>query len=260
MPVHETTGVVLEGMDLGEKDRLITFYCRNEGLLRLAVPGAKDYRKGKAGLLQKFCWNDIKYYQKNKQESLGSINDVTKRRLFSRLREDLSGFSYGSYVLEFYKKAGTGQADPLFFNHLVKTLALLSAAEKKKEFKLIHVIFRLRALIILGFKPEILQCKNCGRKFSASGIKQNERVVLSLSEGAIICCAEADPAGGKFPLDKLTFDMLNYFIKEGFEAIQGEYEYFGEERLDYLHKIIEKFINYHLDLSLNSNRFLSGLN
>ncbi len=256
MPVYETTGVVLQGMDLGEKDRLITFYCRDEGLIRLAVSGAKDFQRGKTGLLQKFCWHNIEYYQKNTGESLGSINNLSLRNLFSSLRRDIKSFSYGNYVLEFYKKTGTGQTDPKYFKHLINILTLLEAAEADKEFKILHAIFRLRALDLLGFKPEIESCIDCGSSPAVDDFQQGDRVILSLKKGAIFCCRQDNPARGKFPLDKLTYKMLETFLHQGFKAVQGEYNKFDEERIDYLNKIIEKFINYHLDLSLNSNRFL----
>lgn len=256
MPTRETTGVILTGMDLGEKDRLLTFYCHDEGLLRLAAPAAKKISRADSGLLQKFCWNDITYYQKD-EESLGSINDLSRRRLFSALRQDLNKMSYGSYVLEFYRKTGTEEGQPALFRHLVTTLSLLAEAEEDLRHKLIHCAFRLRILTLLGFRPRLSRCSRCEEEVELEGLKGNKECVLALREGGIICCEDEDLSRDLYPLDDICLRSMVRFIDRGYEDIEKISEIMDEERLDYLNKIIEKFINYHLGLSLSSNRFLS---
>ncbi len=256
MALRNTTGVVLNEQNLGETDRLVTFYCLNEGLLRLAAPNAARPGKGKAGLLQKFCWNDIEYYQPEKREKLGSINSLSSRRSFQVLREDLTRLSYGSYILEFYKKTGIEAGDEGLFSHLITTLEHLSENDELQSYKSILLIFKARSLALLGFAPNLFKCLNCNEDIGADSFNSQDRIVFSLKQGGVFCCQESAPSRGLFPFDSKCYIALRDFVYTGYNKLSLHEKKLDKDRIDYIDNIIDKFINYHLDININSCRFI----
>lgn len=178
MSSRKTSGVVLRSMDLGESDTLVTFYTRDYGLARIAVSGSKKTTSFKSGLLQKFSWNELEYFQ---GEGLGQLNKLASKHSFQALRQNLKKMSYGSYVLEFYYLAGTAQPDAALFQHLIATLYQLEEAREDQDFALIHLVFRLLMLEYLGFSLRLAE---------ESGWKEENypprKLAFSIPEGGLV--------------------------------------------------------------------------
>ncbi len=259
MPKKEITGVVLKDMDLGEDDLLVTFYTREEGILRLAAPSSKRMTSDFSGMLQKFCWNDIEYYRKD-SESLGSISDLELRRQHAQIKNNLKKLSYGSYVLEFIYKTGTEIAQPDYFGHLVRTLSLLMEAEidDEVELKAIHAVFKLKALDFLGIRPRLKRCSDCQKSMSGEKFADGYKASLSIKAGGVTCCQKPEISRGRMPIDFSSFKFLVESFSRGYDILLDDRKLsVDEDRLDYINRMLDKFIDYHLDLSLNSSRFLS---
>ncbi|GEM_PF-1290644 len=280
MSSRKTSGVVLRSMDLGESDTLVTFYTRDYGLARIAVTGSKKTTSFKSGLLQKFSWNELEYYQ---GQGLGQLNKLTSKHSFQALRQDLKKMSYGSYVLEFYYLAGTAQSDAALFKHLLATLYQLEEAREDEDFRLIHLIFRLLMLEYLGFSLR-LDDDNCLKEeYSTS-----RNLAFSIPEGGLVLAEDISRENSKaqassaenYPGDTLSAENHQTENPEGENslaektiAITGEvyqvlkiiknrgYQLPAGLKISCsarskINRILDEFISYHLELNLRSRRFL----
>ncbi len=246
MSSRKTSGVVLRSMDLGESDTLVTFYTRDYGLARIAVSGSKKTTSFKSGLLQNFCWNQLEYYQ---GEGLGRLNKLSRKHSFQALREDLKKMSYGSYVLEFYYLAGTTQADVYLFRHLIKTLYQLEEARDDKDFRLIHLIFRLLLLEHLGFSLRLGEDDyRKEERYSAS-----RDLAFSVPDGSLVL-AEEVPGEKSISIDGEDYQIMQVVKNKGYQ-LPADLKISGSA-LSRINKILDEFIVYHLELNLRSRRFL----
>ncbi len=246
MSSRKTSGVVLRSMDLGESDTLVTFYTRDYGLARIAVSGSKKTTSFKSGLLQNFCWNQLEYYQ---GEGLGQLNKLSRKHSFQALREDLKKMSYGSYVLEFYYLAGTAQTDVNLFRHLIKTLYQLEKARNDKDFRLIHLIFRLLLLEHLGFSLRLGQDSYQGeQRYSAS-----RDLAFSVPDGGLVL-AEEVPGENSINIDGEDYQIMQIVKNKGYQL--SDDLKISQSALSRINKILDELIAYHLELNLRSRRFL----
>src|SRR6056297_1446943 len=118
MSKFETEGIVLKQFDLGEADKIITFYTKDNGKVRAVARGVKKPRSKISGLVQLFTYNKITFY---KGRSLERINHIENIYPFSSLRNNLNKMAYASYIAEYVEKVGMeNNPNPDIFNLLLE--------------------------------------------------------------------------------------------------------------------------------------------
>lgn len=250
MASFDTEGIVLKHFDLGESDKIITFYTRDNGKVRAVASRARKAKSRISGLVLPFSYNKITIYR---GKSIDRINQIESKYSFSKLREDLLKMAYASYVAEISAK--TGQEDhpnQLLFSLILKTFyKIMETAENDTEkLELINITFKGKLLEILGFKPELMRCVKCGKKIKAAGDN-----IFSIPLGGFVCkqCLEQTDED-IFHMTGESLVIIRFLLGENKELPNNLK--ISQQAFRSINRLIDQFIIYHLDLNIKSEKFL----
>ena len=169
--------VIINSMNLGEADKLVTFFSLERGKLKgVAKNARKSFRRFGAGL-EMFTHCRLHLSEREHQElvrieSLDIISQPTG------ISADLERMAAGSVMLELVKEiAAEGDRNPSAFLLLVQTLQLLNEGADPC---FLLKIFEIKFLSLLGFQPRLDHCLSCGRKPAGEMIFQGMK-------GGILC-------------------------------------------------------------------------
>ncbi len=192
------SAVVVRHSDWGEADRLLILYTREQGMVRALAKGARKITSRKAGHLQPFTYVTV---QLAKGRDLLIVTQAETVNAFLPLHDDLVKTGYAAYVVELlyrfsYEEEG---GNPTLFKLLVETLERI---EKEDEAWLSVRYYEMRLLDIVGFRPQLFECANCGREILP------EDQYFSFTSGGAVCprCGQGLPN-----LAKISVETLKYF-------------------------------------------------
>ena len=248
MPLIETEAIVLKQFDLGETDKIITFYTKDHGKIRAVVKKARNSKNNKtSAIVLPYCYNNIKVY---KSKSLDRINYVENIHRFEELRNNLNKMAYATYFSEMVEKTGMEyHPNPLLFNLLLETFNKMISIENE-DLEKINIVFKLFFLEIIGIKPTINYCYDCGKRIITSS-----RQLFNVKEGGLICseCARVKN-DSLYNLKQNEIDLVKRIYRNNINALDDITV--DKKILDKLDKLIDEFIIYHLDIKLKSDDFL----
>ena len=155
----KTEAVIIGSMNLGEADKLVTFFSLERGKLRgVARNARKSFRRFGAGL-ELFTHVRLHLYEKEHQELLRIESaDIISQHF--EMTGDLDRMAAGSVILELVREiAPEGERNVHAFLLLAHILHLLN--EGVDPLFLLR-IFEIRFLSLLGFQPKLDKCLSCG--------------------------------------------------------------------------------------------------
>ncbi|MFP4660717.1 MAG: DNA repair protein RecO [Halanaerobiales bacterium] len=274
MSIIKTEAIVLKQFDLGEADKIITFYTKDYGKVRAVAKGVRKSRSSLSGIVLPFNYNYMTFYQ---TDSLDRINQVKNVFTFAKLREDLSKMAYASFMAELIEKVGL-ENDPNqdLFSLLLSSLHQLL---NEKEYNYIELSFKVRLLGILGFKPELDSCISCKKE-----LIYYRKNIFDIEHGGLLCtdcyrdrienistnnCVErkqnteqsneysnrSDSNINKYILYGESIQVLNDLFETGLKPATNLK--ISNKAFRQLDDLINKFMIYHLDLKLKSFDFLN---
>lgn len=185
MSLTSAEALLLDVVDLHDRDRIVTFLTRERGKLKGVARGARRKYSRFAGQLQPLAKLQITWFEKEGRE-LVRISGAEVVALPTRLQGDLEGILLGSYLAEhLIELVQENEPADLYFRLLDGTLAALAAGVDRD---LVTRWFEVWALHLAGVFPVPEGCPACGREFAAGG-----GAVLPASAEALVC---RDCAGG----------------------------------------------------------------
>ena len=197
MALYRTDGIVLHQFELGEADKIITYFTKDKGKVRAVAKGVRRPLSKKASSVQLFTYAEVLIYQ---GKSLDTISQSNIHKSFAPLREDLIKMAYGTYILDLIKEVTVEEdPQPVLFALLLRTLYLLMDGEDPE---LVTRIFELRAMTLIGFQPVLDFCIQC------SSPLQGKRFKFHPGSGGLICPnCKTDGRGSTFWISKGTVKM-----------------------------------------------------
>ena len=173
----KTEAIIIGSMNLGEADKLVTFFSLDRGMMKgVAKNARKSFRRFGAGL-EAFTYCRLHLYEREHQELLRieSADIITQS---ARICEDLGRSAAGAVMLELVKElAPAGERNASAFLLLVHTLQLLNAGED--PFFLLR-IFEIKFLSLLGYQPKLDHCLTCGKE-------PNGEMIFQGMKGGVLC-------------------------------------------------------------------------
>jgi DNA repair protein RecO (recombination protein O) len=173
----KTEAIIIGSMNLGEADKLVTFFSLDRGILKgVAKNARKSFRRFGAGL-EAFTCCRLHLYEREHQELLRieSADIITQS---ARICEDLNRSAAGAVMLELVKElAPAGERNASAFLLLAHTLQLLNAGEDPS---FLLRIFEMKFLSLLGYQPKLDHCLSCGREPKGEMIFQGMK-------GGVLC-------------------------------------------------------------------------
>jgi DNA repair protein RecO (recombination protein O) len=173
----KTEAIILGSMNLGEADKLVTFFSLDRGKLKGTAKNArKSFKRFGAGL-EPFTHCRLHLYEREHQEliRLESSDIITPH---FALTGDLSRMAAGSVILELVRElAPEAERNAQAFLLLAHVLHMLNNGDDPL---FLLRIFEIRLLSLLGYQPKLDHCLSCGRT------ADREMIFLAL-KGGVLC-------------------------------------------------------------------------
>src|SRR5207244_12195020 len=95
--LYRTPAVILKRMDLGEADRIVTFFSRDGGQIRAVARGVRRTTSRSAGHLEPFTLSDVLFAVGRELDVISQVDTVES---FRAVREDLVLTTHAYYLAE----------------------------------------------------------------------------------------------------------------------------------------------------------------
>lgn len=244
---------LLSQKNFGEADKILHFFSKEYGQISAMAFGCRRAKSPLAGSLQLFNELDVTF---TKGSRLDTVRQVTLRKHFPKLKEDLFAMSYASFIAELtLELLPEGEKQNDIFDFLEEVFS--TCGERNPQ--VVALIAGWQLLKLTGVLPSIETCVACGKNV----FLENDMAKFSiLASGALClkstCQNETKPTENYFSYSKnlcsilknlLSFELMNppenFSIKKN-ELMQAE-------------KILLAYIEQLLGKRLNSLKFLSQL-
>ena len=239
--------VVLRHHDYGEADRLLTLYTRQLGKTRVLAKGARKIASRKAGHIEPFT--QVKLQLARGRDML-LVTQADTVDAYLPLRENLILTSQASYVLELLDRFTyvDETENPSTYRLLTDTLARLASNDDPW---LVIRYYEMRLLDLLGFRPQLINCVNCGREIKA------ENQFFSFRAGGVICprCGHGLPQ--LKPITVETLKYLRHFQRSNYRDASRARP--GSEIQKEAEDLMQGYFTYLLERELNTPGFLKKI-
>lgn len=159
--IIKTKGIILGETNFSEADKMLTILTPNLGKISCVAKGARRTQSRFLAASQLFAFSDMILYKGNGDTY--HVNSAEIIESFYSLRNSYDKLACAMECTKFikdiaYENQDTAELMQLFLN----TIYLISLGEK--NFEQIEVTLKLKALMLLGYMPNVFYCGNCGKK------------------------------------------------------------------------------------------------
>ena len=155
---YKTTAIILNSLDYGESDRILTFYTSDFGKLKGIAKGARRSKKRFPNSLEPFSCSRI-IFSKKERDTLVLIENCDVINHHPNIRENLDKTLISSYLVELTDKfTKEGKKDDKLFHLLQAFLTIIDEGDHSEE---IIRFFEIRLLKLSGYEPTLDQCIYC---------------------------------------------------------------------------------------------------
>lgn len=186
MQVVLVKGLVVRTTDYSERDRILSLYTEELGLITVTANGSRSLKSRSLVATELFCYSR---FVLTKRADRYTVKEVELIESFFDLRCDVARVALAGYACEVLSHVGTeNMPEPDLLRLCLNTLYAI--AKERAPLSQIKGAFEMRAAAILGFMPELSVCADCG--------EEGEDVVLDVMNGAVRCAecrreSEEDP-------------------------------------------------------------------
>jgi len=173
----KTEAIIISSMNLGEADKLITFFSLDRGMLKgVAKNARKSFRRFGAGL-EAFTTCRLHLHEREHQELI-RIESVDIMSQPADICSDLVRAATGAVMLELVRELSPpNERNDSAFLLLSQVLHLLNAGED--PYFLLR-IFEIKFLSNLGYQPKLDHCLSCG-------IQPKGDIIFLGMKGGMLC-------------------------------------------------------------------------
>lgn len=185
---------------MSDFDKMLTILTPNLGKIECVAKGARRPKSLLMAGTQFLCFGEYLLYKGSDNYSINSCETI---ELFYNIRTNLDKLNCAVYITKIVNDVTTeNQNNYRILQLYLNTLYVISTTEKDLSF--ITAIFRLRLLSIIGYKPEINECKVCKTKE-----KLNR---FSIIDNGFKCenCSKEDK--GAINMSETTKDSIRYIM------------------------------------------------
>jgi len=155
----EVKGLVLRTVDLKESDRLLTIFTEEQGIVTALAKGARSLKSRKMSSTQQFCYSSFVLYG---QSDKYWVKEASLIESFFGIRNSIEGLALAAYIVEVLADVGVEDKEVDLLRLALNSLYAIS--QEKYDLNKVKAVFEMRAMSILGFMPEVLECSRCARR------------------------------------------------------------------------------------------------
>src|ERR687887_657726 len=206
MALGKSAAVVVGSFPLGESDQVVTFFSREYGKVRGVAKAARRMRSRFGGALQLFTLGQLVFFDTGRSD-LVRIDHFDVVEPFAAVRADLERLGQAAWIVECVGRL-TAERDPHTALYGLLTRALRAMAGAAAPMR-VAVCFGARCLDVLGHRPRLDRCVECGRVYPFAR--------PALDEGGLVCEACAAQAGGPTAISPAALAALGRLRAAGWE-------------------------------------------
>ena len=249
----EVKGLVLRTVDLKESDRLLTIFTEEQGIVTALAKGARSLKSRKMSSTQQFCYSSFVLYA---QGDKYWIKEASLIESFFGIRNSIEGLALAAYIVEVLADVGVEDKEVELLRLALNSLYAISS--EKYDLNKVKAVFEMRAMSILGFMPEVLECHTCARR--------DGNFYFDIMAGAIECfeCHKRSEASHTTLSEEHEGHVIS-ILSEGAKtamcyAIYSPLEKMlsfnvSPEDMDLLCKATERYVINHLERSYKALEF-----
>ena len=244
---YRAAAVVLNSLDYGESDRILTFYTLEQGKLSGIAKGARRSRKRFVGNLDPLSHIDLMFFH-NGSTDFVRVEDARLVDAFAPLKEEIERLADACYLLELTSEmTREGIILPAVYHTLVHFLKMMEAGQGAEALR----FFEIRLLSICGYLPHLGGCVTCRQQ------PGDERLYFSSERGGLVCRRCSSGIMGLIPVSPGTAGLLAMAAR--LDAGKLERLKPGAAFLDESERLLYDFIKFQLGKELKTRRFMSKL-
>ncbi|GAK06443.1 DNA repair protein RecO [Geomicrobium sp. JCM 19038] len=239
--LDKSEGIVIRTIPYGESHIIVKVYTKERGKIALMAKGAKKPKSQFAAIAQPYAHAYFTFYYR---QSMSTLSQGEMLHSFRHLRENLDKGAYAAYLLELLDAATEEHVpSPATFSLILSMLGRLRDGDDPDVIKM---LFELKMTHLLGIRPQLDACVNCGR---TSGVFS-----FSVREAGFLChhCIEIDPY--RYTLDDKQVKLLRmlYYVKPD----QLGQLALNDQNKSALKTVIDGYYESYAGLNLKTKRFL----
>jgi DNA repair protein RecO (recombination protein O) len=240
---YRTQAIVLGHIEYGEADRILKLFTYELGKISAIAKGIRKIRSRKAGHLEPFTRVNL-FLAKGR--NLDIVTQAETVDSYIGLRDDLERVAFASYIVEVLDRFTYEEGqNTSMFRLLADTLSRL---EHQDNLETVIHYYEVRMLDLLGFRPQLFECIDCGRQILP------EDQYFSPLVGGVICphCGGSRSEAWKVDQDVLRY--LRHLQRSKWEQVKNIIIPSAIE--SGLAELIERHFTYLLERKLNTPNFL----
>jgi DNA repair protein RecO (recombination protein O) len=235
--------IVLRHTDWGEADRLLWLFTREIGKVKVVAKGVRKPRSRKAGHLEPFT--RVELLLAHGRDFL-IVTQAEAKEAYLELRQDLVRVGYASYIVELLDRFTYEEGENFaLYRLLSETLSRINI-ETDPAFAVRY--YEVRLLDLVGFRPQLLHCVNCGEEIHA------EDQFFSFKKGGVICPNCGTTEEGVRPVTMPALKILRHFQRSSYAEAQRARLSTPVDRE--LENLMGQYLTYLLERGLNTPSFL----
>lgn len=241
-----TEALVIREQKIGESDRLVTLFTRDNGLLRAFASGAKSIKSKRGAATALLTYGS---FTVQKRKDTYRITEASPIRVFFGAGSDIEVLTLAQYFCELSEVfVSSGVSDGEFLRLILNSLHFLT--EKKRYPPLIKAITELRAAAISGYSPNLIACGVCG-KF------EDDIMYFDLAGGALYCGEHEANAENPVAIDKTVLSAVRHILYAEFSKL---YSFtIPNEAADRLSDLTGKYLTLQTDHRFTALEFYNSL-
>lgn len=199
--------LVIKEMKIGESDRLVTLFSREQGVIKAFASGAKNIKSKKASATSLLTYGS--FTMKSKNGSL-RIYEATPISVFFGAGSDIEVLTLSQYFCELAGEfAITGEKNTELLRLILNSLHFLT--KEKRYPPLIKAITELRVAAISGYAPDLVACEGCGQF--------EDSVMFFMPQSGSLCCKECRVESRAIPLNRTLLTAMRHIVYSEFKNL-----------------------------------------
>lgn len=211
---YKYTGIILDKKDVGETDRIYSIFTLENGKIRVLAKGVRKANAKLAGFLENFTLAEIFIA---KSHGMGKITGSIVIDNFSEIRKNFNIIQFVFETVKIFNKFVREESKDQKIFELLKSyleaMNNLALQEKEEKSELVFFGFLFKFLEESGYKIEIENCIECGKK-----VREIENF-FDPKQGGIICGNCSAQAGGKIRISPNSVKIIRIFFQNSIGSL-----------------------------------------
>ena len=237
MPVYKAEAIVLRRANLGEADRLVTLFARDQGKLRAAAKGARKPKSRFAGRLELFTHLRVLL---GVGKTLDVVSQVEVIDPFAPLRSDLERIGQAAFVAELTDRAvAEREPAPAVFSALRNALRMIATGDAEVA----ALWYAAQVMALTGYGPVTDRCVVCGKPLSGAA-------TFSHALGGSLCPSHRDRDAQGTAASRVALAAIGFFRDVSPTALSRVT--LDRRQRDEVGALLERYLEYRLETKLKS--------